>query len=73
MQQELLETVFKTGKPIILVLLSGSALAVNWADENIPAIIQAWYPGAEGGKAIASMIFGDYSPSGKLPVTLSWQ
>jgi beta-glucosidase len=69
LQQELLETVHKVGKPIILIILSGSALAVTWADENIPAIIQAWYPGAEGGKAAASLIFGDYSPSGKLPVT----
>lgn len=69
LQQELLETIHKTGKPIILILLSGSALAVTWADENIPAIIQAWYPGAEGGKAVASLIFGEYSPSGRLPVT----
>jgi beta-glucosidase len=69
LQQELLERIHKTGKPIILVLLSGSALAVNWADENIPAIIQGWYPGSQGGRAIASLIFGDYSPSGRLPVT----
>ena len=69
LQQKLLEEVYKTGKPIILVLASGSALAVNFADEHIPAIIQAWYSGAEGGKALASLIFGDYSPSGKLPVT----
>jgi beta-glucosidase len=69
LQQELLETIHKVGKPIILVLLSGSALAVTWADQNIPAIIQGWYPGAQGGKAIADLIFGDYSPSGKLPVT----
>lgn len=69
LQQELLEEVHKTGKPIILVLLSGSALSVTWADENLPSIIQAWYPGAEGGKALASMIFGEYSPSGRLPVT----
>jgi beta-glucosidase len=68
-QQQLLEEVHKTGKPVILVLLSGSALAVTWADENVPAIIQAWYPGADGGKAVASLIFGDYSPSGRLPVT----
>ncbi len=68
-QQKLLEAVYETGKPIILVLLSGSALAVTWADEHIPAIIQAWYPGAEGGKAVASLIFGEYSPSGRLPVT----
>ncbi|MDQ2084865.1 glycoside hydrolase family 3 C-terminal domain-containing protein [Herbivorax sp. ANBcel31] len=69
LQQELLEEVHKAGKPVILVLLSGSALAVTWADENVPAIVQAWYPGAEGGKAIASMLFGEYSPSGKLPIT----
>lgn len=68
-QQELLEAVYKTGKPVILVLLSGSALAVSWADEKVPAIIQAWYPGGEGGKAVASLIFGEYSPSGRLPVT----
>lgn len=69
LQQKLLEEIYKTGKPIILVLASGSSIAVNFADEHIPAIIQAWYSGAEGGKAIASLIFGDYSPSGKLPVT----
>lgn len=69
LQQELLEVVFQAGKPVILVLLSGSALAVTWADDHIPAIIQAWYPGAEGGKAIASLIFGEYSPSARLPVT----
>ena len=69
LQQELLEKIHATGKPIILVLLSGSALAVTWADKNIPAIVQAWYPGAQGGRAIASLIFGEYSPSGRLPVT----
>lgn len=68
-QQELLEKIHQTGKPIVLVLLSGSALAVAWADQNIPAIIQAFYPGAEGGKAVAALLFGEYSPSGKLPVT----
>jgi beta-glucosidase len=69
LQQELLEVIYKTGKPIILILLSGSALAVTWAAEKIPGIIQAWYPGAEGGKALASIIFGECSPVGKLPVT----
>jgi beta-glucosidase len=68
-QQELLEEIHKTGKSIILLLLAGSALAVTWADENIPAIAQCWYPGQEGGSAIASMLFGDFSPSGRLPVT----
>jgi beta-glucosidase len=52
-----------------VVLLSGSALAVNWADEHIPAIIEAWYPGEAGGKALADVIFGDYNPAGRLPVT----
>lgn len=69
LQQELLEVIYKTGKPIILVLLAGSALAVTWAAEKMPGIIQAWYPGAEGGKALASVIFGECSPVGKLPVT----
>lgn len=69
LQQQLLTAVAATGKPVILVLLSGSALAVTWADENVPAIVQAWYPGAQGGRAIAQMLFGAFSPSGKLPVT----
>nr|CAD48309.1 beta-xylosidase B [Thermoclostridium stercorarium] len=68
-QQELLEAVYATGKPIVLVLLTGSALAVTWADEHIPAILNAWYPGALGGRAIASVLFGETNPSGKLPVT----
>lgn len=69
LQQEVLETIYESGKPVVLVLLSGSALAVTWADEHIPAILQGWYPGAEGGRAIAEILFGDYSPEGKLPVT----
>lgn len=69
LQQPLLEAVYAAGKPVVLVLMSGSALAVTWADEKVPAIIQAWYPGAEGGRAVASLIFGEYSPSGRLPVT----
>jgi len=69
LQQKLMEEVAGTGKPLILLLMSGSALAVTWADENVPAIVQAWYPGAQGGRALAAMIFGDYSPSGRLPVT----
>ena len=68
-QEEVLKELYKSGKPIILVLLSGSALSVPWADEHIPAIIQGWYPGAQGGKAIAELLFGEYSPEGKLPVT----
>ncbi|MGN0313974.1 MAG: glycoside hydrolase family 3 C-terminal domain-containing protein [Fusicatenibacter sp.] len=69
LQQEILEAIYESKKPVILVLLSGSALAVTWADEHIPAILQGWYPGAEGGRAIAELIFGDYSPEGKMPVT----
>lgn len=68
-QEEVLKEIYNMGKPVVLVLLSGSALAVTWADKNIPAIIQGWYPGAQGGRAIAEMIFGEYSPEGKLPVT----
>ncbi len=69
LQQQLLEAVVKVGKPVILNLISGSALAVKWADENVDAIMQCWYPGPEGGRAIAEILFGDYSPSGRLPVT----
>lgn len=68
-QQEVLETIYQSGKPVVLVLLSGSALAVNWAQEHIPAILQGWYPGAQGGRAIAEILFGEKSPEGRLPVT----
>ena len=68
-QEALLQAVAATGKPVVLVLLSGSALAVNWADSHVAAIVQAWYPGEEGGAAIADVLFGDYNPAGRLPVT----
>jgi len=68
-QIELMKKVKALGKPTILVLLNGSAMAVNWADQNMPAILEAWYPGEFGGQAIADVLFGDYNPSGKLPVT----
>jgi beta-glucosidase len=68
-QEELLKAVQALGKPTILVLLNGSALAVNWASDHVPAIIDAWYPGEEGGAAIADVLFGDYNPGGRLPVT----
>jgi len=68
-QQQLLEKLKMTGKPVILVLTNGSALSVNWANENLPAIVEAWYPGEEGGNAIADVLFGEYNPGGKLPVT----
>jgi beta-glucosidase len=68
-QQQMLEAVAATGKPLIVVLLNGSALAVNWAQEHATAILDAWYPGEEGGTAIADVLSGDYNPAGRLPVT----
>ncbi len=68
-QENLMKKIVKTGKPTVLVLLNGSALSVNWAQKKIPAIVEAWYPGQSGGYAIANVLFGDYNPSGKLPVT----
>jgi beta-glucosidase len=68
-QESLLHSLHATGKPVILVLLNGSAVAVNWADQHLPAILEAWYPGEEGGTAIADVLFGDYNPAGRLPVT----
>ena len=68
-QEQLLERVFAVGKPTVLVLMNGSALAVNWADQNVPAILEAWYPGQEGGTAVAGAIAGDFSPAGRLPIT----
>lgn len=69
LQSEILRAAFESGKPVILVSMTGSAMALNWEDSHIPAIIQAWYPGAVGGRAVAELIFGAYSPEGKLPVT----
>ncbi|NOY58330.1 MAG: glucan 1,4-alpha-glucosidase, partial [Calditrichaeota bacterium] len=57
------------GKPVVLVLLNGSAVSVNWAQKNLPAIVEAWYPGQAAGQAIADVLFGDYNPAGRLPVT----
>jgi beta-glucosidase len=68
-QEALLKAVVATGKPVAVVLLSGSALAVNWANQNASAILAAWYPGGEGGTAIADVLFGNYNPAGRLPVT----
>ncbi|MHA1803669.1 MAG: glycoside hydrolase family 3 C-terminal domain-containing protein [Promethearchaeota archaeon] len=68
-QDELLREIHGIGKPIILVLTGGSAIAVNFAKEKIPAILFAWYPGEEGGTAVADVIFGDYNPAGRLPIT----
>ncbi len=68
-QEQLLERIVAVGKPTVLVLLSGSALAVNWAQDHVPAIVEAWYPGQAAGTAIADVLFGDYNPGGRLPVT----
>ncbi len=70
-QEQLLERIASMGKPIILILTNGSALAVNWANDsaNIPAILEAWYPGGQGGTAVAEALAGDFSPAGRLPVT----
>ena len=68
-QEELIREVVALGKPVVLVLLNGSAVAVNWAAANVPAIVEAWYPGQSAGTAIAEVLFGDYSPGGRLPVT----
>lgn len=68
-QQKLLEDLVATGKPVVLVLTGGSSLAVDWTDKNVPAILMAWYPGQRGGNAVADVLFGDVSPSGRLPIT----
>lgn len=68
-QLHLLKAIYATGKPTILVVISGRPNSINWADQYIPAIIEAWYPGSQGGTAIADVIFGDYNPGGKLTVT----
>jgi beta-glucosidase len=67
-QEELLKAVVGLGKPVVLVLLNGRPLSVNWAAENVPAILEAWEPGTEGGHAVADVLFGDVNPGGKLPV-----
>ncbi|MEE9346990.1 MAG: beta-glucosidase BglX, partial [Robiginitomaculum sp.] len=69
-QQALLEALHATGKPIVLVLMNGRPLALEWADQNVGAIVEAWYPGVQGGHAIADILSGDYNPSGKLPLTI---
>lgn len=68
-QQALIEQLVATGKPVVLVLMSGRPNSIEWANANVPAILHAWYPGTSGGHAVADVLFGDYNPSGKLPVT----
>ena len=66
-QQELLEKVVATGKPVVLVLLNGRPLNLTWASQHVPAILEAWYPGTQGGNAVARLLLGDATPGGKLP------
>ncbi len=68
-QEDLMQAVAAVGKPVVLVMLNGSAVSINWAAAHIPAIVEAWYPGQAGGAAIADVLFGDYNPAGRLPVT----
>ena len=69
-QQQMLEAASSAGKPVVVVLENGRPLDVRWASEHVPAILEAWYPGTEGGNAVADVLFGDVNPGGKLP--LSW-
>lgn len=69
LQSEVLRTAYESGKPVVLISMTGSAMDLAWEAEHIPAIIQAWYPGSQGGSAVAELLFGEYSPEGKLPVT----
>ena len=68
-QEQILEAIAATGKPVVLVLLNGRPLDIRWAAEHVPAILEAWYPGTVGGEAVADVLFGDVNPGGKLPVT----
>ena len=69
-QQQLLETVAATGKPVVLIVFSGRPLALPWAADHIPAILEAWFPGVEAGPALVRVLFGDVNPSGKLTVSM---
>ena len=68
-QLELVQAVYATGKPVVVVLLNGRPLSINWVNKYVPAILEGWFPGAQGGTALAEVLFGDYNPSGKLTVT----
>lgn len=70
MQQELIEAIQKTGTPVVCVLLNGRPLSTNWISENIPAIVEGWFPGEFGGRAVADVLFGDYNPAGRLPISV---
>ena len=68
-QREFLQEIYKVNPNIVVVLVAGSSLAINWMNEHVPAIVNAWYPGESGGKAVAEVLFGDYNPGGRLPLT----
>lgn len=68
-QQEFIKELYKVNPNTVVVLVAGSSMAINWMDENIPAILNAWYPGEQGGNAVAEALFGDYNPGGRLPLT----
>ena len=68
-QLDLVQAVYATGKPVVVVLLNGRPLSINWINKYVPAIVEGWFPGAQGGTAIAEALFGDYNPSGKLTMT----
>jgi beta-glucosidase len=68
-QLDLLQTVYAVGKPVVLVLINGRPMSINWANKHVPGIVEAWFPGAHGGTAIADVLFGDYNPGGKLTMT----
>lgn len=68
-QQQLLEALYATGKPVVLVLINGQPLTINWADAHVPAILEAWFPGCQGGTLVAETLFGEHNPGGKLTVT----
>jgi beta-glucosidase len=70
LQEDLLKAVYSTGTPTIVVLINGRPLSVRWASENVPAIVEAWMCGEQGGNAVADVLFGDYNPSGKLPISI---
>ncbi|WP_338359373.1 glycoside hydrolase family 3 protein [Yeosuana marina] len=69
MQEQLIEAIQQTGTPVVCVLLNGRPLSINWINDNIPAILEGWFPGEAGGRAIADVLFGDYNPAGRLPIT----
>jgi len=68
-QDDLIKTIFETGVPLVMVLVNGRPLSISWAAEHVPAILEAWHPGIQGGNAVADILFGDYNPAGRLPVT----